>query len=83
MQKYNNKQLEISGRKASSISLADFKELIGGTKNPDSFYFSKYMCLLFLDTIYTKPGKLNDLATDIVRYASSNTDISSFYIKVS
>lgn len=82
-QKYNNKQLKISGRKASSISLADFKELIGGTKNPDSFYFSKYMCLLFLDTIYTKPGKLHDLATDIVRYAASNTDISSFYIKVS
>ena len=38
---------------------------------------------MFLDTIYSKPSKLNEFATDIIRYAASNTDISSFYIKVS
>ena len=42
------------------------------------------MCLLFLDTIYSKGTKeLNKFATDVIRYAASNTDISTFFIKVS
>tara|TARA_Y100000310_G_scaffold319713_1_gene375323 strand:+ start:67 stop:1548 length:1482 start_codon:yes stop_codon:yes gene_type:complete len=56
-----------------------------GQKAAPAFYFGKYMCLLFLDTINADGGsitKLNTLATDIVRYASSNTDISTYYIKV-
>ena len=61
-QKYYSKQMKQSGRKASSIKLEEFKTLIKGTKNEDSFYFSKYMCLLFLDTIYSKGTKeLNKL----------------------
>ena len=83
-QKYYSKQMKQSGRKASSIKLEEFKTLIKGTKNEDSFYFSKYMCLLFLDTIYSKGTKeLNKFATDVIRYAASNTDISTFFIKVS
>ena len=65
-------------------NLKEFETLISGTKNPDSFYFSKYMCLLFLNTIYSKSQKeLNNFSTDIMRYAASNTDISTFFIKVS
>ena len=43
------------------------------------------MNLLFLETIgaQTKGAKLDELARVIVRYAMSNTDISTFFIKVS
>ena len=53
-------------------------ELKGG------FIFSKNMCLLFLDTFMSGTGaQRNAIATDIIRYASSNTDLSSFFVKVS
>lgn len=57
-----------------------------GTKSAPAFYFGKYMCLKFLEAIKAESKstvKLNGFATDIVRYASSNTDISSYFIKVS
>jgi len=69
-----------------------FEKSANNYKNPrgqpsaPAFYFGKYMCLLFLETISAErqsDRRLNALATDIVRYASSNTDISSYYIKVS
>ena len=42
------------------------------------------MCLLFLDTFMFKDSaQRNAIATDIIRYASSNTDLSSFFVKVS
>ena len=83
--KFYKEQMTQSGRKPTEIrNLKEFETLISGTKNPDSFYFSKYMCLLFLNTIYSKSQKeLNNFSTDIMRYAASNTDISTFFIKVS
>ena len=56
-----------------------------GRNSSKSFYFVKYMNLLFLETIgaQTKGAKLDELARVIVRYAMSNTDISTFFIKVS
>ena len=74
------------------VSKDEFKKRADNYKNPrgqpssPAFYFGKYMGLLFLEAIGAEKmqdGKLNTLATDIVRYASSNTDISSYYIKVS
>jgi len=56
-----------------------------GAKSAPAFYFSKYMCLLFLDAIH-KSGKPNPdidlLATKIKRYAMSNIDISTYFIKI-
>ena len=74
------------------VSKDDFKKRADNYKNPKgqlsapAFYFGKYMGLLFLETISAEQRnvvQLNSLATDIVRYASSNTDISTFFIKVS
>ena len=48
------------------------------------FMSSKNMCLKFLDTF--KSGtkrKQDEFCTDMIRYAASNTDVSSFFIKVS
>jgi hypothetical protein len=56
-----------------------------GTKSAPAFYFGKYMCLKFLESIQADKKskiKLDALASDIVRYASSNTDISTYFIKV-
>ena len=56
-----------------------------GRNSSKSFYFVKYMNLLFLETIVAqiKGPKLDELSRVIVRYAMSNTDISTFFIKVS
>jgi len=56
-----------------------------GNNASKAFYFGKYMALLFLKTIDAdKPSsKLNEFSRYIVRYAMSNTDISTFFIKVS
>ena len=88
--KYINKQK--SGIALQKIvSQAEFKRLADGyinnKKQPASpaFYFGKYMALLFLDTIKadTKNRQLDEFSKSIVRYAMSNTDISTFFIKVS
>ena len=88
--KYINKQK--SGTALQKVvSQAEFKRLADGyvnnKKQPASpaFYFGKYMALLFLDTIKadTKNRQLDEFSKSIVRYAMSNTDISTFFIKVS
>ena len=49
-----------------------------------AFKFGKYMGLLLIDSILGYSGRnRNSWATDTFRYAQSNIDISSFYIKVS
>lgn len=49
-----------------------------------NFRASKYMCMLFLETFYKgTPSKRNKVVTEMVRYAASNTDQSSYFIKVS
>ena len=88
--KYINKQK--SGTALQKVvTQAEFKRLADGyvnnKKQPASpaFYFGKYMSLLFLDTIKadTKNRQLDEFSKSIVRYAMSNTDISTFFIKVS
>ena len=85
----NNQMLGIKTQKV--VSKAEFKKSADNYINPkgkkasEAFYFGKYMCLLFLESInaYKKGAKLNKLSTEIVRYAQSNTDISSYFVKVS
>jgi hypothetical protein len=49
-----------------------------------SFIFSKNMCLLFLDTMMSATStQRNKVCTDIIKYAASSTDLSSFFVKVS
>ena len=49
-----------------------------------NFKASKYMCMLFLETFYKgTPKQRNKVVTEMIRYAASNTDQSSYFIKVS
>lgn len=88
---YINKQMP-GTPKQKVETLEEFKKKANsyvnpkGQKSAPAFYFGKYMCLLFLESISaeTPPNeKLHRFATDIVRYATSNTDISTYFIKVS
>jgi len=93
---YNNKQLkrEIKGEipatiktQASFTKEADAYLNNKGKNTPTAFKFGKYMGLLFLDTIIKGGPNKKDKhgmtwATDTFRYASSNIDISSYFIKI-
>jgi len=67
--------------KIPTVSLSEFKKRL--KEKGASFQFSKNMCLMFLSSfIDSSPILRNKISTEIVRYAASNTEISSFYIKV-
>jgi len=72
------------------LSIEEFKKAADnytsrGRNASASFYFAKYMNLLLLESISAdkKGTKLDEFSRVIVRYAMSNTDISTFFIKVS
>ena len=67
--------------KIPTVSMSEFSKRL--KEKGASFQFSKNMCLMFLNSFYnTNPTIRNQISTEIVRYAASNTDISYFYIKV-
>ena len=67
--------------KMPTVSLSEFKKRL--KEKGASFQFSKNMCLMFLNSfLESTPIIKNKISTEIVRYAASNTEISSFYIKV-
>jgi len=67
--------------KIPTVSFSEFKKRL--KEKGASFQFSKNMCLMFLNSfIDSSPILRNKISTEIVRYAASNTEISSFYIKV-
>ena len=64
----------------------DLKEFEAAAKakdadSPGSFYFSKYMNLKFLDLFMTS-GEQNNIASDFIYYAKSQTKESSYFIKI-
>lgn len=59
----------------------DFKKMV--KKQAKGFAFSKYMSLLFIDALYGGGGDLTMCSTKMMRYAQSNLDISTYFIKVS
>ena len=73
------------------VSLSDPKNIVAideFTKQTklkgNGFKFSKNMCVMFMSAFLSqKIDVRNKIATEVVRYAASNTDISSFFIKVS
>ena len=93
-EKYNKKQLtsEIKGKIPATVDEKTFNKKTKaylnnqGKNTPDAFKFGKYMGLLLIDTILSNsPNKDNggtSWASDTFRYASSNIDISSYFIKV-
>ena len=70
------------------VNFATFKESANGYiskgKNAaPAFKFSKYMGLLMLEAIFTKKkGTIKEWSTQVLRYAMSNIDISTYFIKI-
>lgn len=68
---------------STKVSESDFKKMsLERAKETESFIISKYMCMKMIDIIMSKPQKLNDFATDVFLYGASNTDQSSYFLKV-
>jgi len=79
--KYNN--LQMSPFNKSSFPVVSYSQFETNVKGKNSFIFSKNMCLLFLDSFLSANKNKRDLiSTEIIRYAASNTDVSSFFVKV-
>ena len=85
----HNKNIAPIENKAVIKNFEDFKKKVCAIQNHDSFAFSKYMGLLFLDTIcqrkgsFTTSGDFTSFSTQMLRYAMSNVDESSYHLKVS
>jgi hypothetical protein len=76
--KYNK-----SSMGGSKVSETDFKKMaLARAKETESFIISKYMCMKMIDIMLSKPQKLNDFATDIFLYGASNTNQSSYFLKI-
>ena len=53
-------------------------------KESAGYLFSKYINMKFIDIFLSANGPTrNKIATDFLRYAASNTDQSSFFVKIS
>ena len=81
--KNNNKPYTIIKDLATFKKMANGYTYRGSNKSP-AFNFTKYMCLLLLEAIYTKDdtNKRKEWATKTLRYAMSNIVLSSYFIKI-
>jgi hypothetical protein len=82
--KYINTQSDKSFNKQTVLSETAFAAKVKSTSNPPAFKFQKNMSLMLIDQLNElKPAsKRNEFVTEIVRYAASNTDQSTYFIKV-
>lgn len=75
--KYNKSEM------GTKVSQEDFKKMsITRAKETESFIVSKYMCMKMIDVMMSNPQKLNSFATDVFMYGASNTDQSSYFLKI-
>ena len=67
----------------TKVSEADFKKLaLARAKETESFIVSKYMCMKMIDIMMSKTEKLDSFSTDVFLYGASNTNQSSFFVKI-
>lgn len=65
------------------VSFDEFKKMaIARAKETESFIVSKFMCMRMIDIMLSNTSKLDDFATDLYLYGSSNTNQSSYFIKI-
>lgn len=65
------------------VSYEEFVEKVKNHRQKANFWNSKYICLQLVKAINdSTSAQRNDFMTSIFRYASSDTDQSSFYIKL-
>ena len=70
-----------SSPKVTEIPKNEFMELVN--QQDSNFKNSKILCINFLDAVYTGTStSRNQFATDLFRYASSDTDQSSYFVKL-
>ena len=81
--KYNLKQKGNLGKGFQELTTFNSFEKSVKQKG-DGFKFQKYMGLMLIDSV--EKGSANQkstFATELIRYAASNTNVSSFFVKVS
>ena len=82
--KHSKNQFKIN----KPVDFATFKSnangyISKGKNAAPAFKFSKYMGLLMLESIFTKKkGSIKEWSTQVLRYAMSNIDISTYFIKI-
>lgn len=75
--KYNKSEM------GTKVSLEEFKKIATArAKETESFIVSKYMCMKMIDVMMSNTRKLNDFSTNIFMYGASNTDQSSYFLKI-
>ena len=82
------KHFNEAGIPGKPVTFDEFKAYAEGAENapnqPGGYLFSKYMNMKFIDIFLSASvAKRDEIAADFFRYAASNTDQSSFFIKVS
>jgi hypothetical protein len=79
---YDLYKKHFTGEKVSYDDFVNYAE--AKQKESKGYLFSKYMNMKFIDIFLSaNPGNRNKIAGDFLRYAASNTDQSSYFIKVS
>ncbi len=65
------------------VSETDFKKMaLARAKETESFIVSKYMCMKMIDIMMRNSTKLDNFSTDIFLYGASNTNQSSYFLKI-
>ena len=63
-------------------NINEFIKAVENTKKPNSFRFSKFMSIKFLDIIESNKTKSDDIIAGMFKYASSSSDFSSVFVKI-
>lgn len=80
------KHFSAAGIPGKPVSFDEFQAYANAQEKtpPGGYLFSKYMNMKFIDIFLSASGpKRDEIAGDFFRYAASNTDQSSYFIKVS
>jgi len=65
------------------LKYTEFETAVKEKNNVNAFIFNKNMGLMLVNQLETLPKiKQNAFCTEVVRYAASNTDLSTYFIKV-
>jgi hypothetical protein len=68
---------------SSKVSFEEFKKMATSrAKETESFIISKFMCMKMIDIMLSNTGKLDNFTTDLFLYGASNTNQSSYFIKI-
>lgn len=82
------KHFAVAGIPGKPVSFDEFEAYANAAEKapgqPGGYLFSKYMNMKFIDIFLSASSSVRDeIAGDFFRYAASNTDQSSYFIKVS